>query len=197
MLEPKIYTTVEWGAEPAKTESSASPTPMLPSTWPRALGACIHHAVYPNRDPLPLELEREFAFTLARGLQADHMHNRKWADTGQHFTISRGGLILEGRHGTLKAAREGRVVKGAHAGDKEGNERWFGIELEGTYDKVFAVTPQQWDALIGLLAWLSFCGGYLPTSIRGHRDFKPTLCPGLVYQHLDELRAAVEKRRLE
>ena len=43
------------------------------------------------------------------------MDRRGWLDTGQHFTVSRGGFAMEGRHRSLEIVRAGRQqVEGAH-----------------------------------------------------------------------------------
>jgi N-acetylmuramoyl-L-alanine amidase-like protein len=187
MPEPRVFSTAEWGARNVN------------STFPKkpAQGIVLHHAVFPNRPPLQGTAEREAAFGVARRIQADHM-GRGYADTGQHFTISRGGLLLEGRHGSLAAAKTGKVVRGAHAGATLPNQSWFGIELEGTYHLQFLMTPQQRQAMIELCAWLSFWGAFDSQQIEGHRHFKPTTqCPGLVMDHLPEFRAAVHDRKVQ
>src|SRR5688500_18970935 len=134
MNQPRIFTTVEWGAKP------------VTSTFPKSQGRgiVIHNTGHPNRAPKTGAAEKTKAFDLARSIQHDHMvvdHN--WADTGQHFLISRGGLILEGRHGSLAAAQNGKVVRAAHAGSTIHNAEWFGIELEGINIAAFAVTTDQ------------------------------------------------------
>jgi hypothetical protein len=187
MPEPKIYTAEEWGAR------------KITSSFPRqtAKGIVVHHAVYPNRPPLQGDAEKHAAFKTARSIQESHLQ-RGWADSGQHFTVSRGGLLMEGRHGSLAGAKHGLVVRGAHAGVAEQNATWFGIELEGRYDQEWAMTDQQWQALIELCAWLSSWGKFDSQQIEGHRHFKPTTaCPGLVLEHLVELRGAVHERKAQ
>ena len=155
----------------------------------------IHHAVTPNRAPEAVWLqELNRAFALARQIQAAHQA-RRWADSGHHFLISRGGVIVEGRHGSHAAAQRGRVVQGAHAGVNRINARHFGIELEGTYHEQYLVTEPQWAALVEWCAWLAFWGGFDTQRIEGHRYFKATLCPGLVAERLPALRAAAHGRK--
>ena len=184
MKEPTIITTSEWGAKPVSTKFGKS----------QALGVVVHNTDHPNRDAKNGAAERSKAFDLARSIQRDHMVDaHTWADTGQHFTISRGGLILEGRHGSLAAARLGKVVRGAHAGSTVHNNQWFGIELEGRNKESFAVTDEQWAALIELCAWLSSVGGFNGTNILGHLEVKVggTDCPGKVIDRLPNLRTSV------
>lgn len=184
---PRIYTCSEWGARPAGLQ------PSRPSA-----GIVIHHTALPNRSPEPNPAkERDAAYMLARRIQAAHIDGNGWVDSGQHFTISRGGVILEGRRGSLAAAKIGKVIRGAHVGVAEINATWWGIELEGTYHQVYAVTEAQWKAMVDLCAWLSFWGKTQSSSIKGHQEFKPTSCPGLVMQHLSELRTQVRTRKLE
>lgn len=188
MPEPRIYTTTEWGARPVtKTFTKKA-----------AEGIVIHNTENPNRAPASGAEEEQIAFRICRAIQIHHMSGNGWSDTGQHFTVSRGGLILEGRTGSLAAARGGKVPQGAHAsGVTRYNTKWFGIELEGFYVHEYAVTELQWDALVELCAWLCFWGGIdSMRNIIGHMDVLAghTNCPGLVEQHLAQLRAQVHDR---
>lgn len=177
---PRIYGTSEWGAEPAKV-----------SYFPRskAVGVVIHNTEGQNRpaitDP---EAERAAAFANARSIQHDHIYSRGWSDTGQHFTISQGGVITEGRHGTLAAAAAGLVVRGAHA--PGANDDWWGIEIAGDNRQDYVVTPQQWQALVELCRWLTAMSGH-PLKVEPHNHFKSTTCPGHIIDHIDELRSEI------
>lgn len=188
MNEPRIFTTVEWKAK------------KITSKFPKAkgVGIVIHNTDHPNRAPETGAKEEAKAFDLARSIQKDHTvtaHN--WKDTGQHFTISRGGLILEGRHGSLDAARNGMVVSGAHAGSTVHNTTWYGIELEGRNLPAFAVTSQQWAALVELCAWLATNAKFAGSKILPHLQVKvngSTDCPGKVVDQLPKLRDEVTAR---
>ena len=118
------------------------------------------------------------------------MDHRGWPDTGQHFTVSRGGVVLEGRHRSLEFVRVGRwQVEGAHCTGQ--NVVALGIENEGTYS---AVDPpaELWNKLRSLCAYLCAQYGIRPSQIYGHRDFKDTACPGdRLYAALPRLRAEV------
>jgi N-acetyl-anhydromuramyl-L-alanine amidase AmpD len=185
MPEPKIYSTADWGARSPNSSNF---------TKRAAAGLVIHNTEHSNRAPLQDAAERSKAFAIARSIQKDHL-DRGWADTGQHFLISRGGLIMEGRHGSLQAAKEGKVARGAHANSNLHNTTWFGIELEGDNRTAFAVTDQQWASLIELCAWLSFWGEFNPANIKGHLEVSSTDCPGKVMGHLAELRDKVASRK--
>lgn len=214
--ESKIITTQEWGAKVVPVQPTS---PMV--------GIVIHHMAIgsgrgtrgvmrePGKTP---ETELEQAKKLARNVQTSHMTPQKWvpitnpktgetsvvnkggpgwSDTGQHFTISRGGVILEGRTGSLEAAMKGMVVRGAHA--KGANLNRIGIEVEGDYtaghhygDETPEVPPAQWAALVRLVRLLVERGALDPSSIVGHRDVSGnhTGCPGTLGDRLPELRAA-------
>ena len=176
--EPKIYSCAEWGARAplhafAQTDGDVS---------------CVqHHTAGQNRSvPVNPQDELHEAFELARSIQAAHMDANGWADTGQTFTVSRGGVILEGRHGSLAAAREGHAVQAAHCIPKN---YCHGVEAEGIYTSELP-PPAQWAALVHLHAWLADRQKLDSASIGGHRDFDPeTACPG------DALHAALPRLR--
>ncbi len=179
---PRIFTTSEWGAAPAKV-----------SYFPRAaaLGIVIHNTDGANRAPFAdPAVEQAAAFANARQIQADHF-TRGWSDTGQHFTVSQGGVITEGRHWTLDAAKSGLVVRGAHA--PSANDNWWGIEIAGRNVSAYVVTSEQWEAVVQLCAWLSTLAGK-KLDIQPHKHFTNTDCPGMIVDHLDALRNDVEQR---
>lgn len=188
MAEPKIYSTSEWGAKPAKATAFARDA---------AEGIAVHNMEYPNRAPLTGDEELRAAFDASRKCQSDHF-DRGWRDTGQHFTISRGGVIMEGRHGSLAGAKDGQVVQGSHVGTNHHNRRWFGVELEGYYRDAPSISDEQWASLVELCAWLAFWGDLDTRNIKGHKELHETDCPGLLMDSRgDELRAAVKSRKEE
>jgi hypothetical protein len=189
--EPRVFTTAEWGAAPARL-----------AHFPERLaaGIVVHNTEGANRDPLAGDAEFAAASEMARRIQHSHMvTDHHWADTGQHFTISRGGLILEGRHGSHEAARAGRVVEASHAVSRDGsaNRVKFGIEVEGDNRRADRVTDQQYSALVELCAWLTKWRGLQVLPIQGHMDVLAghTDCPGLFERHLPSLRQDVATRR--
>jgi hypothetical protein len=177
---PRIFTTAEWGARPPKV-----------SYFPKkaAVGIVVHNTEGANRsanaDP---EQERQAAFANARSIQNSHMDARGWSDTGQHFTISQGGMITEGRHGTLDAAVSGLVVRGAHA--PGANDEWWGIEIAGDNRNDYVVTTEQWKTLVILCRWLNRLAGS-GLQIEPHDNFVSTTCPGKIKDRLEALRSAV------
>jgi hypothetical protein len=105
-----------------------------------------------------------------------------WVDTGQHFTVSRGGYVLEGRHRSLQTLDAGgHQVIAAHCPGENGNA--IGIENEGTY-----ITETPPEALLDGLVKL--CGAVCqqfrlhPWDIFGHWDFRITDCPGIAFYRM-------------
>lgn len=180
-----VYGCAEWGAAP--------PDHQFDETDPDA--TVIHHMDWPNR-PLISDPEQalQHAFQAARNCQRDHMQGNGWSDTGQNFTVTREGIVLEGRHGSLAAARRGKSVQAAHAPGGNYNP---GIEVEGTYTSELPPAPQ-WTALVDLCAHLAFWAERDSTAIKGHRDYIATQCPGdAFYAKLPQLRADVHQRKLQ
>lgn len=177
---PTVATTTTWKAQPPKeaiTLLAARPTRVI-----------VHHTATAN----VTDYSQAQGYALARSIQQSHF-DRGWIDSGQHFTVSRGGYVLEGRHRSLEAAQGGsQHVRGAHC---EGfNDVSVGIENEGTYTSV--VPPAaQYDALVRLCAWLCQQYGIPATELYGHRDFVNTSCPGdALYARLPQLRRDVAAR---
>ncbi len=177
---PRIFTTAEWGARPPKVSYFQKKA---------AVGIVVHNTEGTNRTGYAdADQEREAAFANARSIQNSHMDRRGWSDTGQHFTISQGGVITEGRHGTIDAAKSGLVVRGAHA--PGANDEWWGIELAGDNRNDYVVTTEQWNVLVALCVWLTrLAGGSL--EIEPHDHFVDTTCPGKIKDRLEALRVAV------
>ncbi len=177
LTSPAVRTTAEWGARRvANPVTDARPTQLV-----------IHHMATPNTADFSLAHADE----LARDCQRDHMA-RGFRDTGQHFTVTRGARILEGRHGSLSTLRGGRsYVKGAHVEGQ--NTGKIGIECEGTYMTV--LPPQeQYRSLVHLAAYICQQYGISTDRVSGHRDHMSTSCPGdAFYPHLETLRNDIER----
>jgi hypothetical protein len=175
-----IRSCADWGARPP----SSAPT-VLDSKPVRIL---IHHTATDN----VTDYSQAHAYEHARWIQNLHMDTNGWIDSGQHFTNSRGGFLMEGRHQSLSALRAGtRMVQGAHCPGQ--NSIAIGIENEGNY---MTVEPrqEQWDSLVSFCVYVCDQYGIAPTSIDGHRDYKDTLCPGdKLYAQLPRLRQEVAR----
>ncbi|WP_345380498.1 N-acetylmuramoyl-L-alanine amidase [Pseudonocardia yuanmonensis] len=187
VASPDIIDCAGWGARP----NSA----IVPIWNQRPVKILVHHTASAN----VADTSRAAADRVARAIQNFHMDSRGWLDTGQHFTISRGGFVLEGRHRSLEVLRIGqRQVEGAHCTGQ--NVVAVGIENEGTYidqDPPGAL----WDSLRTTCAYICGQYGIAPTELYGHRDFKNTICPGdRLYGMLPRLRSEVAEvlgRRVE
>ncbi len=174
---PSISSCATWGAQAARSAISINnhrPSKIL-----------IHHTATPNST----DYSQTHAFALSRSIQQSHF-DRGWIDTGQHFTVSRGGYITEGRHRTLETLAGGSTfVLGSHCTGQ--NTTALGIENEGTYT---STTPPsaQWDKLVDLCAYLCQTYAVPASALYGHRDFLSTECPGdAFYAQLPALRSAV------
>ncbi|MFE7409438.1 peptidoglycan recognition protein family protein [Streptomyces laurentii] len=178
---PLVSGCEAWGARPPK-----SPVKVLPA---RAQKILVHHTATPN----VTDYGQAQAFALARIMQADQMDVRGWIDTGQHFTISRGAFVTEGRHGSLAALDSGtQFVEAAHCPGQ--NTVAIGIENEGTYTTE-EPRPEQYATLVALCVRICLQYGIRPYQIYGHRDFHNTECPGdRLYARLPQLRADVAAR---
>ncbi len=177
--QPRIYSCDEWGARPP-----SEPVQIL-SYRPSYI--VVHHTATANSTDYSLA----HAYSLSRSIQNYHMDNNGWIDTGQNFTISRGGYITEGRHRSLETLL-GRTsfVRGAHAGSPANSES-IGIENEGTYMTV-GPTTALWNALVDHCAYLCQQYSIPATQIFGHRDYMSTSCPGdVLYSRLPQLRSDV------
>jgi hypothetical protein len=175
---PPIIGCGAWGAR--------RPSDVIPVWNQRPVRIIVHHTATPNVG----DFSRGAAEFVARKIQEFHMDRRGWIDTGQNFTISRGGYVLEGRHRSVEVLRTGRRhVEGAHCTGQ--NVEAVGIENEGTYS---TLTPPDklWARLRGMCAYICHQYAIAPTEIGGHRDFKDTLCPGdAFYAMLPRLRTEV------
>lgn len=177
---PGIASTSAWGARAAS--SAVSVLSYKPSY------IVIHHTATSNTTATT----QAAAYSLARSIQNYHMDSNGWIDTGQQFTVSRGGYAMEGRHRSLERLNLGTsFVRGAHVGAGNVNNESIGIENEGLYT---SVTPPAalYDKLVDLCAFICDKYGLPATQIFGHRDFMATACPGnILYGMLPGLRSDV------
>jgi len=174
---PGIAGTAAWGARAPDALSviGSNPNKIL-----------VHHTASPNSTDYSLA----HAYALARSIQADHMDRNGWPDSGQHFTISRGGYVMEGRHHSLARLNAGSgMVIGTHCPGQ--NDQAIGIENEGTYISV-GPTGALYNKLVALCAYICDQYGIAASQIYGHRDFRATECPGdVLYAMLPQLRRDV------
>lgn len=178
---PDIIACATWGARAA-----SEPVVVLANRPERIV---VHHTATAN----VTDYSKQRAFALAKAIQTYHMDAQGWIDTGQHFTVSRGAFVMEGRHNSLAELRTGmRQVRAAHCVGQ--NTVSIGIENEGTYT---SQTPPaaQYAALADLCAHICDQYGLPASEIYGHRDFNATSCPGdRLYALLPNLRKDVAAR---
>ncbi|MGH3518544.1 MAG: peptidoglycan recognition protein family protein [Haloechinothrix sp.] len=180
--QPQVFGTRQWRARP--------PSDPIVVEDHAPVYIVVHHTVKPgNTDDYSLDR----AFEISRAMQNFHMDSRGWIDTGQQFTISRGGWITEGRHRSWEILREGRRhVVGANVRDH--NRYVIGIENEGLYTKE-NMPESQWNSMVDLVSYMAYQYDIHPNLIKGHRDFNSTQCPGdVLYARLPQLRAEVAAR---
>lgn len=126
------------------------------------------------------------ACSYARAIQIGHFRNG-WLDSGHNFLITRGGYILEGRHGSLRAIRSGKMIVSAHC---PGQNDQPGIEHEhiGTEQ----MTPIQREAAVWLHAWICKSCSILPSNCaQPHKRYFATSCPGNLANGLPAFRKDV------
>lgn len=194
-----------YGVEVYAEGPDAAPAPGVPSRGPMDPGAVpprVHgraewRALPPTHplspDPLPWRVtlhhtDGRYTSTLAESLdetrfiQDFHQNGRKWSDIAYHFVVDPAGNVIEARP---------LETLGAHTlNNNEGN---VGIVLLGTYHapRGDQTTPAQLAAVAELGRFLVKRFGIDPASLKGHRDYKQTDCPGdLAYPKLAELRKA-------
>ncbi|MEU5945849.1 N-acetylmuramoyl-L-alanine amidase [Micromonospora sp. NPDC047465] len=173
-----IYSCDEWGARPPADPLSVSAIPTNK--------IIVHHMAFPN----VTDYSEAQAIKLARDCQDLHMDGNRWSDTGQHFTVSRGGYVMEGRRGSLERLQAGdRQMISAHCPGENG--RAIGIENEGTY--VTETPPEALlDSLVRLCTTICRQYGLHAHDIFGHWDFRTTQCPGAAfYRQFPVLRRRV------
>ena len=108
----------------------------------------------------------------------DKMHREKgWDELGYHFVIGNG---TQSGDGQVEVGPRWPIQKhGAHAKtpDNRYNDFGIGICLVGNFE-VQRPTPAQLRSLAKLVAFLQETYNIPSSCILGHRDCKPTLCPG-------------------
>jgi len=125
------------------------------------------------------------AVAYARAIQRQHF-SQGWVDTGNNFLITRGGFILEGRHGSKASIDVGKMVVSAHC---PGQNDQPGIEHEHNGNE--RMTPIQYQASVWLHAYIARRCGILPGNIQPHKKYFATACPGVLAASLPKLRQDV------
>ena len=166
-VPPHMHARAEWSARPPTN-------PLTPDPMPWRI--TLHHTDGRFTASLSESLEE------TRFIQDFHQNGRKWSDIAYHYVVDPLGSVIEGRP---------LETLGAHTlNNNEGN---VGIVLLGTYHspKNDQPTPAQLAAVAEIGRFLVKRFGIDPNSLKGHRDYKQTDCPGdNAYPKLAELRVA-------
>jgi hypothetical protein len=154
-------------------------TPSGPAAWKPRVPArdwkwiVIHHSATPTGSMAFFDKEHK-----AKG----------WDGVGYHFVIGNGTDTADGQ---IEVTQRWPLQKwGAHAKtvDNRFNEHGIGICLVGNFD-VERPSAQQMRSLARLVAHLSHTYRIAPQNVVGHRDTKPTDCPGR-YVNLASIRSS-------
>lgn len=168
----------EWGAKP--------PAGVIAATGKPERG--IFHHTAGHVPQLGAGETYAEACAYARAVQNFHMKGNGWNDSGHNFLVTRGGFILEGRHGSLAHCRAGNMVVSAHCPNQNTNP---GVEHE--HQGAERMTPIQYEAAVWLWARLCRWGGFKPLKIEPHNKYFSTSCPGTLAAILPRLRESVAK----
>ncbi len=186
VARPRIISRAEWGANPAYLDWEPE------CARPKAF--VVHHTVTANDDADPA--------ATVRAIYYYHAVVRGWGDIGYNFLVDRFGNLYEGRYGMAQCEPQGETVIGAHA--YRFNKGTIGVAFLGTFSRE-TPTPQALEAATQLIAWKASQYGIDPQgevflvdrtlkTISGHRDTKPTTCPGdALYARLPALREDVAR----
>ncbi|ONI78461.1 hypothetical protein BWI15_00870 [Kribbella sp. ALI-6-A] len=185
---PRIVGRPGWGADERlrSHNGAACAKPKFTST---VQAAFVHHTADRN------DYTRAQVPAMIRGMYTYHVKSRGWCDLGYNFLVDKFGRAWEGRYGGMQLP-----VLGAHTGSFNANS--FGVSLIGNFDKV-APSAQMMEMTARIVAWkldanyrsplatVILDGSKLGT-VSGHRDTKPTACPGQnLYSRLGWLKQRV------
>ncbi|MEZ5141334.1 MAG: N-acetylmuramoyl-L-alanine amidase [Acidimicrobiales bacterium] len=193
--QPVIYLRSSWGARPPAKPIEYSATTRL---------GVVHHTVSSNAygtADVP---------AILRSIQAYHLDVQGWDDIGYQFLVDRYGRLWEGRFGGIDRPTIGAQAKGF-------NVDAFGVAGIGDFSAGSAPSVLV-SAIADLMAWrlglvgIAADGRTTITStgnewfadgqvvdlpaIVGHRDTRPTECPGNnLYAAIPAIRAAARARQ--
>ena len=174
-----IILTAEWGAVDATQSITRVGKPNK---------IIFHHTDghHPELDQVSGESRAE-AIAFAKAIQRDHMHrpppDGPLIDSGHNFLVTRSGLVLEGRHGSVAAIMDGVMVQSAHCPSQNTQP---GIEHE--HKDPEGMTPEQREPSLFLHEFICRHTGIRPNEIHPHKEFFATECPGALDAGLAQLR---------
>lgn len=165
VLAVEVIRRQGWGAR--------EPQGSMQEHRPRRL--TLHHTA------VALEDDRESPARL-RQHQAFHMDDRDhdYPDLAYHFMVDRRGNVFEGRDVRFRGDTATEYDPTGH----------FLVCCEGDYDSQ-QPTAAQLQSVAAVFAWAAQEYGIAPESVRGHRDYAETSCPG------DTLHRPIRRGRWE
>lgn len=152
MPRPQKYVTrssLGWGRT---TATPANPTQ----------GLAIH---YDSKDQRLFAKPHSACIDYWNWCRSFHINTRKWRDVGYSWFCCSHGYVIEGR-GLFRE----------QAAQPGGNTTYYSATLAtGPTDEI---TPAQIEAVRQLRQWLMEPESSIAGTVKGHRDFIPTSCPG-------------------
>lgn len=148
----KLIRRSEWGARAPRSTSEVNATFGTTAHWEGP------HMGYP--------WDHAACFSVVRGIQNFHMDTRGWQDIAYSGLPCPHGYVFEGRWAGRRTAANGT---------NDGNNRALALCYLGGQGDAF--TPDGERAMRAGMDWLDAHGGAGPGR-NGHRDWKPTECPG-------------------
>lgn len=153
----KLIRRSEWGARAPRSMTGVNATFGTTAHWEGP------HMGYP--------WAHAACYSLVRGIQNFHMDARGWTDVAYTGLPCPHGYVFEGRWAGRRTAANGT---------NDGNNRALALCYLGGQGDAFTADGQR--AMRAAMDWLDTRGGAGPGR-NGHRDWKPTECPGgVIYQ---------------
>ena len=186
-LMPAIVPRVAWGARP----------PRYAYTLTRAGHLAFHHTAGVSDG---LATTTEECAAQVRAIQAFHQDSRGWNDVGYSYLVCGTGEIFQGREDDDDTTD----VWGAHDGFNRGS---MSVSLLGYFHAPYNQIPTEsmMETLVRTFAWMADLRvidpldsslyeafGAVRPNVYGHREVRPTDCPGdILFARKDEIRARV------
>ena len=150
VMRPPIISRAEWGCVPLADSIAVHEISFI----------TLHHGGedFPaDKDPVQY----------LKNLQSWCRSDKNWIDIPYHYMIDLQGRIYEARPIQYPGDTNTSYDPRGHAL----------ICVMGNYENQ-VLSPEQLDSVVQLSTWLARKYGVSPDSIRGHKDYTETLCPG-------------------
>lgn len=188
--------------QPRVTRREAPPAPRPPIVTPRVVGepGWIPPGGISSRWTAIVVHHSDSERGNAASMDDYHRNVKGWDELGYHFVIGNGSLSGDGE---IEVGPRWRKQKhGAHAKtpDNYYNEHGIGICLVGDFTN-HGPSPAQMRSLEKLVRFLMHESSISPVAVLGHREVKPTECPGrrfplLAFRNRMAAVSAMDERRL-